>query len=334
MGNADAVPDVTTPKAVPDVTTPKEDTDSDVFVMMTTMPQGILCHAHGTVIFPTTSYMSVGVYLQVVEDKITSLPTAQAVVDAVNGGTLGNHGKKIPFNGATLGTAYQWTCDNSLGVWCSPTTKTKYNTLLAVTASANFNTSTGKLDSVLEGPNAIHFYGKATTTPCAPDAAVARSESVLTVNGDEPMVHPTDIDGDWLLYGGIDVATLGMGPVLMLDGKPLSARVLAVAAKRVCWWHGDDLSQLVSRAAGELRTNDVSGGARRFYSYPDISHSGIVLNQFTSSAFWVGALSSECREHPDRFSFDPSYAIRAQVNYRRGEPRTGSYDLWVKVITR
>ena len=318
-------------EAVVDVTTPQENTDSSVFIMMPGMTQGFLCHAHGTVVFPANS-TSEGVYLQIVENKLTSAPTAKSVVDAVNNGSLGNNGKKIPFNGANPGLAYAWKCDNTLGAWCSPTTMTKYNTLLAVTASNLYDFSTGMYRSILEGPTVVHFYGLATTTPCQPDAMALASTAAPTVNDDEPKVYPTDRDGDWLLYSGIDAGTLGMGPTLMLDGKPLSARLLAVSAKRVCWWHGAGQSQIVSRAAGDLRIDDVSSGIPR-YLFPDVSHSGIVLNQFTSTSLAVGVLSAECREHPDLFSFDPNYAIRAQVNYRRGEPRNGSYDLWVKVIT-
>lgn len=315
----------------PDITTPQADQDTGVFVVMAGMTQGILCHAHGNVTFPTGKNPE-GVYLLIVEDKPApaQLPTAAQIVSLVNSGQSNNRGKKITIT--TANGPLAWKCCNQLTAWCAATTKTKYNTLLAVTASNGYVPGSGYV-TVLEGPTVIAFYGKSTTTACQPDAMALAANAAPLAIGDEQEVYPTDRDGDWLLYGGIDAGALGMGPTLMLNGRPLSARVLAVSTKRVCWWHGAGPSQIVGRATGELRIDDVTAGLP-LYLFPDVSHSGIVLNQFTHSRFAVGALSSECRERPDLFSFDPDYPIRAQVNYRRGEARTGSYDLWVKVITR
>ena len=314
----------------PEITKPEIDQDADVFIVMSGMTEGFLCHAHGTATFPADKNPE-GVYLLIVEDKpaTAQLPTPAQVVSMINSGQSGSHGKKITIT--TAAGQIAWKCCSQLGAWCSATTKTKYNTLMAVTASNGYVPGSGYV-SVLEGTN-LSFYGLAKTSACPPEAIVSAANAAPSASSGEQEVYPTDRDGDWLLYSGVDAGALGMGPTLMLDGKPLSARVLAVSAKRVCWWHGAGRSQIVGRASGDLRIDDVTSGMP-LYLFPDVSHSGIVLNQFTSTRFAVGALSSECREHPDLFSFDPDYPIRAQVNCRRGEERTGSYDLWVKVITR
>lgn len=153
--------------AAPDVSTPRVNQDSDVFVIMASMPKGSLCHVHGDVTFPASSTPE-GVYLLIVEGNPApaQLPTAAQIVSQINSGQSGAHGKKITIT--TANGAVAWKCDNQLTAWCAATTHTKYNTLLAVAASNTFVPGQGYVQ-LLEGPLVVAFYGKSTTTACQPD---------------------------------------------------------------------------------------------------------------------------------------------------------------------
>ena len=118
------------------------------------------------------------------------------------------------------------------------------------------------------------------------------------------------------------------------------ARRLAVAATRICWTHGEGQTELVTRAIGDARVGHQDS------IFLDVSQNGLVLNQISlepTPRLIVRAMASECREHPDVFSFfSPQsisippelVSIKIQVNFDRRETadRTGSFDLWVKVV--
>ena len=172
-------------------------------------------------------------------------------------------------------------------------------------------------------------------------AAAAATPTPTIVDSSER--HPTDRDGDWLLYRGLSVGLPGMGSVLMLDGKPLRARVAAFSAANVLWQHSIEFplglvwsSGVVQRAVGELIPADatLAGAGLTRYFTPGAPRYSIVVSQQTSSKSSVHVMASECREHPDFVHLNPAEEIRVQVNFDSFENvRTGEFDLWVKVVT-
>ena len=136
----------------------------------------------------------------------------------------------------------------------------------------------------------------------------------------------------------------------MLEGEPLSARLLAVAAADIYWWHGDGTRQIVNRAVGDAKpvpglgwTLDTSAKPPVLnhtlpaWMFLDAPQNGIVLSHLAIDPILhpvTHNVTSECRDHANLFTVEPNQVIKVQVNSNLKEttPRTGSYGLWVKVI--
>ncbi|MEK6257204.1 MAG: hypothetical protein AABP62_01175 [Planctomycetota bacterium] len=313
------------------VSQPTPGGDANVVVMMPSMDKGFLCRANGNVSVPAGESLE-GVYLKVVKGKApgTVLPTDQEVIDGYD---------KLSRNAT-------WNFDGLLPAWAGPNATKVDNTLCAVKRTQKFvMTPTPHFEPFIDREN-VPFKGVQVTS-CPPMAIAAATAAPVAASPiptpvDASERHPTDRDGDWLLYRGLSVAMPGMGNVLMLDGKPLRARVAAFAATNVLWQHSIEFpmgmvwsSGVVRRAVGELIPADdtIIAGIPRYFS-PGAPKYSVLVTQQTASKPFVHVMASECRERPDFVHLDPTEDIRVQVNFDIFENvRTGEFDLWVKVVT-
>ncbi len=270
---------------------------------------GTLCNAFGTATFPGTPFRYDGYYF-----KLTPLTSPLLTPAQVKG----NPDKYLPCpNGST-----PWDYSNQLAA----TGGNADNVFYAARSYCDF-----PMHSVVEFETTPIVFQGITVTSCTPLAAgvkaPASAASAAPLNFLER--GPVDSQCEWLLYRELSAANFGPGNILMRHGRPLSARVLSIAACNVHWQHGYPVQQTTRRSFGD----DVPGSdAYRFEWAPQNS---IVLWQKSAAIAPRGTvIGSESREHPTTVYVDPHEEIRVQVNFALAEEfsRSGVFDLWVKVI--
>lgn len=303
--------------------------ESNVFVMMPTLDKGILCLAKGDVTVPPGSTLD-AVYLKVVTPPPIGPPLPSD--DDVR-----NSYDRISANAS-------WNFNGQLQAKAGPGSTLVNNTLCVVARTGKYVIVGGQPTIVFTNDRQnVPFKGKQVSScPAPPTVAQASTASAAPVAPSVPVVdpsrrHPTDRDGDWLLYRGLSAALPGMGSVLLLDGQPLRARVAAFAVENVLWRHSLEIlgtvwrSGVVRRVVGDLVPADNT------FSCSGAPKYSLVVSQVTNSIPvkpFVHVLASECRERPDFVHLDPTQEIRVQVNFDTVENvRAGEFDLWVKVVT-
>jgi len=326
------------------ITKPTPTGPNNVQVLSPYMTKGTLCQAYGPVSVPS-GFTLVGVYAKVVQGvsfphKSTIYPTGYDAVDSVCAGGNWNLNKQL--------TAFA----NSTTMPAAPNNK-----ITIVTVSRRYIPNSSPPDYELSTvPTNAEFFAVQGACPIAMPAAL--SERIPECKGEVSTeflnesfiaglhsIEPIDRVEDWLLYRMVsaerfreDQAPIAYaGPVLMLHGEPLRARVAAFAAGNICWRHSLESSDgtvwfggVVRRAIGELIPADSN------FLFRGAPRNSIVLSQpshvppFATS---VNVLASESRSNPDYFHLDPEEVIRAQVNFDlRENVHSGQFDLWVKVI--
>ena len=178
-----------------------------------------------------------------------------------------------------------------------------------------------------------------TCTHLVKDVTTLPSHSTLTSSTSND-VSPSGRRGDWYHYRGLSASLGGGGSRLMLNGAPLRASCIEVAAENVFWTRGLTSTRTITRAVGELIVasqppedeDDAAGGA--LFWLPGAPQSCLIIVQQseTTNLRWV--LMSENRRSPDLIAVDPSTDVTVQVNFdfNDGDSRTGSFDLWVKIV--
>ena len=173
-----------------------------------------------------------------------------------------------------------------------------------------------------------HLVKELTTLP---------SHSTLTSSTSND-VSPSGRRGDWYHYRGLSASLNGGGSRLMLNGAPLRASCIEVAAENVFWTRGLTRTRTITRAIGELivapEPPDQPAEGRPLFWLPGAPQSCLVIVQqsLATNLRWV--LMSENRRSPDVIAVDPSTDVTVQVNFdfNDGDSRTGSFDLWVKIV--
>ncbi len=237
-------------------------------------------------------------------------------------------------NGYTTSSpAANW--DQSLAVMtalCSPAAAYPTNTLYAVARSYDLDPmATMPMNQFItryDSDTATNVAGKCV--PACTDkakAAAAKAAKSLLASRD---VSPRHIDGEWLLYTGINVANGFFGSRLMRHGQPLRARLIEVVAADVNWSYvftGGSQRWHVRRAIGD---GTVNFAVTRFPFA--LANSVVVWQKPLPFPFTV--VASESREHPEFVHVDPAVDIHAQANYISPFQSSlrGSFSLWVKVV--
>lgn len=326
------------PVAAPTVDHPQANQKADV-LQMGMANYGALCRCEGQVQQPEGDFFS-GLYLRVGRGSVTY--TSQEVVNAPD----------AIWNEPGSGFPRSWSVPNQLIADCN-SAGTADNTLHAVTLSYSYN---GMGWDMHDEMTAVPFDGEAVTScssssgmPLSAARAAAAPAAIGDVAVPVPLipaagdpVGPSDADGDWLLYQGLSVSKLFFGNLLMRDGQPLRARVLAVAADAVDWSYEIPVSttkmyrQHVRRPVGDLKFDSST-----FWRFSRSPRNGIVLWQ---CAFEDGApvapalpeqvIASTSRTAPDLIHLRDHHLTFAQVNYFLPVVGSlnGAFSLWVKVI--
>lgn len=136
---------------------------------------------------------------------------------------------------------------------------------------------------------------------------------------------PAEREGEWLLYRSLSASRLDLGTRLMLNGEPLRARTLAVAGANVNWCRELPHVAYVRRAAGEPTVTGTS-------FLPGAHLGAVIVSQ--SRADIHSVVESDCRNDPTIVCCVDTDDICVQVNYNSQSfnSRSGSFDLWVRVI--
>lgn len=285
---------------------------------------GSLCQCNGT-ITPKGAIFD-GLYLKIIPDG-QPIPSDQDVHDSPDA-TIPS--SELYGSGPTT-TQKAWNRDDSLIANCGLQGNEAGSTLKVVSWSFDFDTTSSSYQYV---PDSVTtpFKGLCTDTCTAAPAKKAARKMAAALPA--PIsVSPADYDGDWLLYSGLTVSNWFYGNLLMRNGKPLRANLLAVAAADVNWSYDLPLPgkghRNVHRAVGDLtfRSPRVPW---RFASSPD---NAVIVWQ-NKLGLPENVVSTERREHPDLITVDPDADILVQVNYHTVMQRSldGTFSLWVKIV--
>lgn len=231
----------------------------------------------------------------------------------------------------SLNAAVTWTHNAAIPVFQGPSGSETWNTLRATAAIYR----PGPMGMTLVDPppsDIVSFKGlgvdncpaAATASSVAGSTSVTFAPSFASPNDRSP----ADRDGDWWLYRGLSVSGFGRGSRLMLHGQPLQAKTLAFAAANVHWQRGQVRTTEISRAAGE---SVIASGPFVFFAGAPLSCLVVwqIGNPPTKSV-----IASECRQAPDIKHLTADDEVYVQVNFDFNDftSRTGSFDLWVKII--
>ncbi len=276
---------------------------------------GVLCAAHGNAVYPDYAGIT-GVYGLVKQGGAGTTATDNEII---------TNGVLCPMTGSG-----SWNLDARLPAWANMTAPYADNTFFALNVYSLFDYVTYHYVPYKEHAT-VSFTGQGSAADCARVAVATLAAPAALVPAPQE-IHPVLRDEGWLYYPNISAAALSLGSTLMLEGAPLSARLIAVAAADIYWWHGNGKRQIVNRAIGDARLNSSHD-----WTFPDVLQNGIALSHLTFNPdleFAVHAVTSECRDHANLFSVDPDQIIKVQVNFNHTETtsRTGGYGLWVKVI--
>ena len=315
-----------------------------VHVLNPAMTMGTLCLAYGPVGIPS-GYVLEGVFVKVIQ-ALPPFPPSSAIYptgyerkDTVCAGGVWNLNKQLKaFANSTTPPA---TSNNTI---CVVTVSNKLVSPWPPTYRKNID-QTNLSFRAIQGACPVKLLDQVETDfskSQGVDSSELRSASLFE---GLDFVEPIDRVKDWLLYRIVNVvrspegsaSVADAGPVLMLQGAPLRARVAAFAAGNVCWRHSLETPEgtvwsggVVRRAIGDLIPADENF---LFHCAPQNS---IVVSQpsrVPPFATKVNVLASESRSSPDYFHLDPEEVVRVQVNFDlRENVRSGQFDLWVKVI--
>ncbi len=226
--------------------------------------------------------------------------------------------------GESLNAPVDWTHNAAIPAWHGPSGSEAWNTLRAV--SVIYRNGSMGMEIILPHASDIASYKGLGVDSCTGGQKASPAAAVPKASSDDR--EPADRDGDWLLYRGLSVSGFGRGSRLVQHGLPLRARTLAFAAANVHWQRGQIRRTEISRAAGE----SVIATAPTCF-FPGAPLSCLVLWQIGSTAV-KSVIASECRQQPDIKHLLTNDEIYVQVNFDFNDftSRTGSFDLWVKVI--
>ncbi len=298
---------------------------------------GLLCLANGPVSVPT-GFILEGVYAKVVQmaPGDPGFPSTANIYPT--GYDCKNDSSQIVANGN------RWNMDQQLKASIAPSSPN--NTLIVLTVSNQLASPFPPKYNKNIDSTTVRFTGVSgacTRTKTSMSKLFAFS-SIEEPDG----INPIDKRDGWLLYrvtqnyrsddGSPQAADAG--PILMVDGNPLSARVAAFYVRNMLWYHGLDVTisgseisagGVVRRPAGDLVTAD------EFCMFPGAPRNAVIISQPTQNGLvlpFFHVLMSETSKAADYVHLLPDESIRVQVNF---DPflenyRRGQFDLWVKII--
>jgi hypothetical protein len=176
-----------------------------------------------------------------------------------------------------------------------------------------------------------NFQAKSVRSCTRISTASTTTTMAITPFGSLNDVSPIGRKGDWYNYRGLSASVLGYGSRLMLNGAPLNAGCIEVAADKVLWQRGITQTRTITRAVGELLVAPPTDATRNFYWVPGAPQSSLIVSQPSGLR---SVLMSESRSCPDVIVLDRNSDVHVGVNFNwlEGISRNGTFDLWVKIV--
>lgn len=302
------------------VSEPDQDQIESVQSMQPGATQGNLCLCRGQATPPEMNLSSLGVRMMSKRPGETA-PTIQEL--------FSNCVPVFPDEN------YLWRNDTGVQCFCEEAPTANNNTLHI---AASWMRMLKPMDPPVNEVKQISFKGKREMMcpmppPMLPPtikaaAAPATPATLGAVPTPKIDVEPWDMVGGFLEYRPLSVKQIAQGNRLMRNGAPLQASRIAISAFDVAWQYGATSTTCVSRAVGEGEVTPAPIG----WFFAGLPKSCIVV--------WQGSLSqrrvlvSECREHPDVFTLDPTLPIYVQVNFAWENIlfRSGAFGVHVRVL--
>lgn len=329
---------------------PSPTQDGNVLIPpMMPMPQGTLCKASGT-IAPDPGFRVMQVLVKVVKDPNATVPTGTNV-EKMQWMMSPPVATYIPNPIPNFGDAVNWVInsDPNLQATTTPTTPAGPNNKI-FSAGILFDTGLG---AKLSGISDAAFKGVAVSScPASFEAADAAAQpcserlSILSLanSGAAPVHghhgsrhHNSDCchrhQRDWFDFDALAVDSFN-GSWLHLHGRPLKARTIAVAARNVAWKPSPQSSLVIRRSHAWAVDYNHPGTLPNIFPFrfPGLPAHSIVIYQPGSGL--AHAVNSDCIDHPDVVSLDPSQDVWVLVNDRSLDyaDNTGSFSLSVAIL--